>query len=1599
MGNGQAYNDPAKAYELAWALQQDPSRGEAGNLLGRQGEAQPQYSLNAFPDGTRFVDVQTDQVQFNGLSEKEESNLAKKIIKDKFAGKVVGIDNPVFVNGRSAAEYGYPVKSISGTIRDSKARASTELDNLIDAGTNFRTAPDGADGHIHPKATGGFSYFDTIFKIGNEYYKGVINIQNNEKGRLFKDITKIENITQDISSSYGKNPKSTFLRDNSINIIPTSTENVNGKSNLSLQDLDPAELTRILQQKGLSQGMIENLLGNQGETAPKAQAQLQYSIQELPNGKKYVEVDTDQHLFDGLSTEEMQNAAKKVILQKFRNTVIGSDYTAYVNKRSAEHYAYPANRRMSEVQKQDKMRTSTELDNIMEASVFLENVPDDGRHPNAVGGIDKLKTQFHVNGRMYSAEISVLVTDKGRVFYDLTKFKDITGSKIDLAQNAAETTNNVLNKISIAQPGFNDKYTQESSFDSGKPDLSLRGLDPVTAGEIQRQMAGVKTDFEKSVIRWGVSPEKANAVSGLRGNVEVVFDGTLRDNENGYYQDGVIHLNPNLSSEQAILTTYGHELTHALENTGSYRELANLVLNGIGNKTAIQNAVNEKIELYRKNGVELDRAGAVYELVADFAAERLFTDEQTVRRLVREKPGLAKRILSWIREQLAKLTNDTAKAELLRAERLYSRMINEAGNSEGENVRYSLSGKEFSEDKYFARQVDRWSKLGDGARVKVGIVRKGSALQQIGLPAAGMYFDIGKIRKSMSNHGDHLTAEVLKGIPDLLNDPIVITEYTGPDGKVKNTVNVYGNLFANGHPVVVGVVMHLDSTGQNVINNIRTIHARSNFAKQITDSSVLYLNENKRKVRSWFQVCGNLNVPLDGIKYGLIRSIAFDSGEVNRSAKEKAQLSLSGSVDGAQLSIYRNKYLYDIVDIKENTTAKLSLMKKGARSAAQRVATWGDVYNNSVSNSPGNVNGRKYLFAGEKAQKADLEMLAKAKEMEAQGESARDIRIETGWLRGIDGKWRFETDDSAAVLLRTINELVFKEREQAGDELLEAKGRILDDPKLTDKEYESFHIYDQQKAGPEEMKRLESELLSGRLRKEFEDYLKANARYENLKKKDKLRDYLDHAELYAQYPELKNLPVNYYYFTDGSTGMFMEDEIGLSVSIRRLPEEVKKTLLHEIQHAIQEKEGFSGGASPEYWKEVQSGRNPIRDEEGNLRDAFELYENTAGEIEARTVENRMDLTREERRHLVSYLGDKHTVFADEDISDYAREANSIKEQLREHQEELNKMEPVSYVIAPATLSVMNKSQVMGWVESELRKTGFRVERQGFGTISFTQESLTNALRYFSKGDVEVAAYPAIPAVLKRGIIIETHENHKERGYGTITIAAPVSINGSVGNMAVVVKQTKGNAYKTHRLLTPGGDLFGLSGNDIAGRRRSVVSPKMSSLRRDGSDYHTLHFNTSIPTSIEKVKPKKHLPKDPFLADRLGITGDVEDDPIYQAYEREYRKNCKLKLEKLLGVDQVSDSLIDSYLEFAAEEKRRAYIDYLQNMRWVEPSTDVKGDPELAEMARFLRQRGLSQGRLANTTQNSIINFSRGNMYRKSRDGKVEPMPKSNSKKL
>lgn len=56
------------------------------------------------------------------------------------------------------------------------------------------------------------------------------------------------------------------------------------------------------------------------------------------------------------------------------------------------------------------------------------------------------------------------------------------------------------------------------------------------------------------------------------------------------------------------------------------------------------------------------------------------------------------------------------------------------------------------------------------------------------------------------------------------------------------------------------------------------------------------------------------------------------------------------------------------------------------------------------------------MFAGPMARTADQEALSRAQQLAQSGAPREQVWNDTGWFQGVDGKWRFEIDDSAATV-------------------------------------------------------------------------------------------------------------------------------------------------------------------------------------------------------------------------------------------------------------------------------------------------------------------------------------------------------------------------------------------------------------------------------------------------------------------------------------------------------------------------------------------------------------------------------------------------------
>ncbi|MDR2673458.1 MAG: hypothetical protein LBC18_00935, partial [Opitutaceae bacterium] len=171
-----------------------------------------------------------------------------------------------------------------------------------------------------------------------------------------------------------------------------------------------------------------------------------------------------------------------------------------------------------------------------------------------------------------------------------------------------------------------------------------------------------------------------------------------------------------------------------------------------------------------------------------------------------------------------------------------------------------------------------------------------------------------------------------------------------------------------------------------------------------------------------------------------------------------------------------------------------------------------------------------------------------------------------------------------------------------------------------------------------------------------------------------LGEVLEHEELFAAYPELREMPVVFQGY-NGPLGRYLPE----SGEIELHPKVSLSILLHEVQHAIQHREGFEAGsqsgalawlgarARPELlrllaerrknrraptYEEVWGGERTAEGEKGyaeflrkwkgakhqrelDIADQYgageELYRRIGGEVEARNVQRRHSLSAEERR--------------------------------------------------------------------------------------------------------------------------------------------------------------------------------------------------------------------------------------------------------------------------------------------------------------------------------------------------------------------------------
>ena len=311
--------------------------------------------------------------------------------------------------------------------------------------------------------------------------------------------------------------------------------------------------------------------------------------------------------------------------------------------------------------------------------------------------------------------------------------------------------------------------------------------------------------------------------------------------------------------------------------------------------------------------------------------------------------------------------------------------------------------------------------------------------------------------------------------------------------------------------------------------------------------------------------------------------------------------------------------------------------------------------------------GARYSIIGEvgaaaldMAEEATIRMdnLTIARQMEERGDSALDIRMATGWERGADGLWRYELMDAEVNLYDGNETAIRKKIEVAEEEEKDFMQQSKADTKELRERTNTYLAEMREKYGvaegdetdamtEEEIVHLQS--LTGK-EIAFEDYkerrrselynrrmaLEAQLGYVKVKNTDTdamiQTTRLGHIiqgknadALFTAYPSLRDMEVQF--VTDIRDGAFAA--YATKGGYKRIELNAKKTpvdmltyyLMHEVQHAIQDVEGFAGGGN---LSSLQ------KDGEVTGEEAYDYYRKIAGEVEARNVSARLNMSAEER---------------------------------------------------------------------------------------------------------------------------------------------------------------------------------------------------------------------------------------------------------------------------------------------------------------------------------------------------------------------------------
>ena len=205
------------------------------------------------------------------------------------------------------------------------------------------------------------------------------------------------------------------------------------------------------------------------------------------------------------------------------------------------------------------------------------------------------------------------------------------------------------------------------------------------------------------------------------------------------------------------------------------------------------------------------------------------------------------------------------------------------------------NGNSYFED--FQKRFESWDGHTEGFSFVIGFAPDYlSSLEVEGrkIGKKQVRIDATKLKKIMRDHPE-MSSEVVKKLPELLGDPILVLD----SKTVKGRLVLLGEVYADGKPVMMALEINPstkkgNSTYVNVIK-IASAYTRTNTQNLINSSNIRYVSENKSRVDNWLKV-NRLQLPLPNSQLNSATYSIPDSAEKSNTLSEKNSSSAKNPV-------------------------------------------------------------------------------------------------------------------------------------------------------------------------------------------------------------------------------------------------------------------------------------------------------------------------------------------------------------------------------------------------------------------------------------------------------------------------------------------------------------------------------------------------------------------------------------------------------------------------------------------------------------------------------------------------------------------------------